>query len=189
MIPIDLNEDFKYYNSFLNQKESIKLYNYLVNNIDWEEREIIIFGKKYSQPRLIKWFGDKDYIYSKEIMKKERIPFEINLLKEKIEQKFNLKFNSVLLNYYRSGNDSMGKHSDDEKELGLFPVIASISIGIKRDFIIFEKIGLKRRYKLELENGSLLIMKNNSQKLYSHELPKRKNLDKGRINLTFRYIY
>lgn len=178
---------FEYHKNFLTEKESNELYNYLVNNLDWEEREITIFGKTYLQPRLVKWFGDKDYTYSNSLMKKSPLPEILEKIKNKIEAKTNSKFNSVLLNYYRNGQDSMGKHSDDEKELGVKPVIASLSLGTQRDFIIRSKFDLKL-YKISLENGSLLIMKSDSQKCYTHELPKRAKIKSGRINLTFRHI-
>jgi alkylated DNA repair dioxygenase AlkB len=186
---MELNQDdFEYINNFLSKKESEILYKYLVNNIDWQEREIKVFGKVYLQPRLIEWFGDDDYKYSNILFKKKEIPDLIKSLKNRIEDKTNSTFNSVLVNFYRTGNDSMGRHSDDEKELGLNPIITSISLGEERDFIIRSKFDNSKKV-INLKSGSLLIMKNNSQKLYSHELPKRKKITRGRVNLTFRKIY
>lgn len=189
MIPIELQEDFEYIENFLSEDEADELMNYLIDNIDWEEREITLFGKTYMQPRLIKWIGEREYIYSNERMRVEMFPRRLEEVRERLERELGCNFNSVLLNYYRDGNDSMGRHSDDEKELGTRPTIASISLGVQRDFVIVEKLGMKKRYVFPLGNGSLLIMKEDSQKLYAHELPKRKKLKEGRINLTFRYVY
>jgi alkylated DNA repair dioxygenase AlkB len=189
MIPNELEDDFMYIENFISEEDSKFLFNKLKEEIHWEEKQITLFGNTYMQPRLIKWFGEKEYMYSNKRLEKDKLPKLIKKIQEKIEKTILTKFNSVLVNYYRDGNDSMGKHSDDEKELGVQPLIASISFGTQRDFIIQEKIGNKKRYTISLESGSLLIMKNNAQKLYSHELPKRKKIEEGRINLTFRYIY
>lgn len=184
----ELPQDFEYNSQFLSQEEATNLYAELVRELDWEEREITMFGKVYKQPRLIKWYGDKAYTYSKQEFRAEKMPLSVEKLKEKIEQKTNQTFNSVLINWYRNEQDSMGKHSDDEKELGNKPTIASISLGEEREFVIINKV-TKERTKLQLENGSLLVMSGNSQKDFSHELPKSKKEKKGRINLTFRYIH
>lgn len=196
-----MKNEFEYYKSFLkdnnktntnninnnNNTNINSLFDYLVKNIDWEQREIKIFGKVHMQPRLIKWFGDMDYVYSKTLFKKNTMPKQILDLKEKIEKFTGVKYNSVLLNYYRDGNDSMGKHSDNEKELGLNPNIASISLGGTRELIITSKFD-KTKKILSLENGSLLVMKGDSQKLYTHQINKTKKEVKPRVNLTFRYI-
>ena len=116
------------------------------------------------------------------------MPSSVEKLKKKIEQETNQTFNSVLINWYRNEQDSMGKHSDDEKELGDKPTIASIIAGEIREFVIINKV-TKERTKINLENGSLLIMSGDSQKDFWHELPKSRKEKKGRINLTFRYIY
>jgi alkylated DNA repair dioxygenase AlkB len=180
--------DFKYIENFLNETESLELFRYLIENTNWQEKEIIVFGKKYLQPRLIQWYGDKDYTYSNNHFLKNKMPFILLNLKEKIEKISKKNYNSVLLNYYRDGNDSMGKHSDDEKELGFSPTIASISLGVERDMIIRSKFDKSKQF-FKLKNGSLLIMGGNSQKYYTHEIPKRKKIELPRINLTFRYIY
>ncbi len=189
MIPPELQEDFEYIENFLSEDEADDLMNYLIEKIDWEEREITLFGKTHMQPRLIKWIGESEYTYSNERMRVETFPRRLEVLRERLGRELGCKFNSVLLNYYRDGNDSMGRHSDDEKELGTRPIIASISLGVQRDFVIVEKLGMKKRYVLPLEHGSLLVMREDSQKLYLHELPKRKKVKTGRINLTFRYVY
>lgn len=179
---------FFYIENFLDKKKSDELYNFLKDNIKWEKKEITLFGKTYLQPRLIAWFGEKDYTYSKSVLKKKNMPKAVEEIKERIEKKLNCKFNSVLLNYYRDGNDSMGLHSDDERELGPKPNIASLSLGGIREFTIKSRIDGYTQ-KIQLQSGSLLLMKGNAQKIYSHGIPKTKKNVGARINLTFRYIY
>lgn len=186
-IKTNLPKGFEYVPQFLLQEEATTLYNELVEKIDWEEREIKMFGKVYMQPRLIKWYGDKPYSYSKQEFQAQKMPPSIERLKDKIEKRTKSTFNSVLINWYRNEQDSMGKHSDDEKELGDEPTIASISLGEEREFVIINKI-TKKRIKIILENRSLLVMSKKSQHDYWHELPKSKRSKRGRINLTFRYI-
>ena len=110
-------------------------------------------------------------------------------MKRKVETKTNLVFNSVLLNDYVNGEVGMGWHSDDETELGSNPRIASLSLGVSRDFLFKHKYNEKlNKVKLKLENGSLLLMHGRSQHLWSHSLPKRLRVLDRRINLTFRNI-
>ncbi len=184
---LNLAPFFIYEEDFLNSHEAKILFEYLKENTLWESREIKMFGKIYLQPRLIKWYGDKDYTYSKQLFKAENMPKILEELKLKLEKKLESSFNSVLINYYRNENDSMGKHCDDEKELGENPIIASISLGEIREFIIENK-KTKEKIKINLKSGSLLIMKDSSQKDYLHSLPKSKQKKGGRINLTFRNI-
>ena len=113
---------------------------------------------------------------------------ELLAIKARIEPLAGIVFNTVLLNYYRDGNDSVAWHSDDEYELGLKPVIASVSFGQERRFEVREKQNHKNKYSLNLQNGSLLLMKGDLQKLWEHQVPKSKLPMKARLNLTFRVI-
>ena len=183
-----LPDGFEYISHFLNREAADELYDALVKKIEWEEREIKMFGKVYMQPRLIKWYGDKAYSYSKQDFQAQKMPQIVEDLKEKVQEYSGAKCNSVLINYYRNEQDSMGKHSDDEKELGLNPTIISVSVGEEREFVIIDK-STKKRIKVNLEHGSLLIMNKDSQHKYWHELPKSRTKKSGRVNLTFRYIY
>ena len=180
--------DFLYFENFLEKDFHKDVLSFLKNEINYERRKIVIFGRKYFQPRLIKYFGEKNYCYSNSILKKEKMPELIFKLKEFCENKFLIKLNCVLINYYRDENDSMGKHSDDEKELGENPNIVSISFGDERDFIVQNK-KTKQNYKLVLKDNSVLLMRWNSQKGFFHEIRKVKTKKDFRINLTFRYIY
>lgn len=161
----------------------------LTKTIDWENHSIKFFGKLVEVPRLTAWYGDKEYKYSGII----NIPLpwtrELYDLKEMCEEACETKFNSVLLNLYRDGNDHMGWHADDEKSLGENPVIASLSFGEVRKF------GLKHRYdknltplSLELASGSLIIMKGEMQDNWHHRIHPTKKSKGVRINLTFRNV-
>ena len=109
-------------------------------------------------------------------------------IREKIEKISKIKFNSVLLNLYRSGSDSVSWHSDDEPELGKNPVIGSLSLGETRQFQMKHKFNRDLKQKILLQHGSFLLMRGKTQHHWLHQIPKRKNLKGERINLTFRVI-
>jgi alkylated DNA repair dioxygenase AlkB len=150
-----------------------------------------MYGKVIKTPRLTAWYGDRDkeYIYSG--TKHYPIPWAKELLqiKARIEPIAGVKFNSVLLNYYRYANDSVAWHSDDESELGVNPIIASVSFGQVRRFDIKHKQDRNQKYSIYLENGSLLIMKGDLQHNWVHRIPKSAKPLKARVNLTFRVIH
>ncbi len=179
-----------YQPQFLGVDESIQLYRQFKDEIEWKHREILMFGKKVKEPRLTAWYGDPGVSYQYSGIKLEPIRWTESLsrLKERIESVSGNQFNSVLLNWYRDGKDSMGWHSDDEKELGKNPVIASLSLGTKRDFQIRRKDDHKEKKEFVLETGSLLIMSGEMQHHWQHQIPKRKKVESGRMNLTFRKI-
>jgi alkylated DNA repair dioxygenase AlkB len=158
--------------------------------IPWEVHRIRIFGREVDSPRLSCWIGDADasYTYSRTRFEPHPWTAPLSALRERVEAACATRFNSVLANLYRDGNDSMGWHSDDEAELGFQPVIASLSLGAARSFR-FRSRGDKRAVRsLELPSGSLLCMAGDTQRLYQHDLPKRRGLSDARMNLTFRYI-
>ncbi len=182
------NGELYFDQNLLSLNESQELFQLLLSNSEWEQGEITIFGKTIIEPRLRCWYGEKDYVYSNSILKANPLPSYLVKFKTNIEQIAQTTFNSVLINYYRDGNDSMGWHQDNEKELGKNPVIASLSLGQMRVFH-FKHINLKEeKFKLELTNGSLLIMKGETQHFWKHQIPKSKQLNEPRINLTFRNI-
>lgn len=177
--------------NFLSAKESHKLFDLLLENTIWNQDEIQIFGRWVKQPRLTAIYADSGvkYSYSGLTQKTQVWPDFLISLKNQIEKESHSTFNLVLLNYYRDGNDSMGWHSDDEKELGKDPVIASLSLGQKRNFKFRAKEQLEAEsFKIELTNGSLLIMKGSTQHNWQHSMAKSKKVLKPRINLTFRKI-
>ena len=174
---------------FLNQSDANNLYDRCLNDISWQSSAIIMFGKKIDVPRLECWYGDLgcEYTYSGKSLKRFEFPNFLLNLRMLIEKKVNSNFNSVLANLYRDGQDSMGLHADDEKELGNEPVIASISLGENRP-IIFQIKKTKEKVTFDQPHGSLLVMQGKTQDHWKHAINKSKKIDKPRINLTFRNI-
>lgn len=159
----------------------------LVAETAWRAESIVLWGKQHLQPRLTAWHGDARYSYSG--LDLEPLPFTPLLLdiKQAVEIATGLSFNSVLLNYYRNERDSMGMHSDDEPELGPEPAIASVSFGATRTFILRHRWS-KQTVKLDLTNGSLLLMRGKTQHFWLHGINKSARQIGPRLNLTFRKI-
>ena len=159
----------------------------LIAETAWHAETITVFGKRHLQPRLTAWHGDRPYTYSGLTL--DPLPWTPLLLdiKAAVEAACGEHFNSVLLNYYRDGRDSMGMHSDDERELGLTPVIASVSFGEERAFILRHRMR-RETHKLALASGSLLVMRGSTQQHWLHGINKSARALGPRINLTFRNI-
>ena len=160
-----------------------------LHDLNWETGFIKIFGKTHQIPRLQAWYADNEIEYTYSGKKLQRHNWNNLLLeiKEKIENITSFKFNSVLANLYRDGNDSMGLHSDDEKELGKKPVIASLSLGETRE-IYFKHKNKKLNLIIPQASGQLIVMHGKTQEYWKHEIKKTKKIKKPRINLTFRNI-
>ncbi|MDD3003645.1 alpha-ketoglutarate-dependent dioxygenase AlkB [Flavobacterium sp.] len=175
---------------FFKEKEADEWFNYLLQNIAWQQDSIKIFGKSHLQPRLTAFYGAENLNYSYSNLKMEAHSWSPELinLKNKVEQISDCTFNSVLLNLYRDGKDSNGWHADDEKELGKNPVIASLTLGSERFFHLKHNHLPAVKSKIKLENGSLLLMKGTTQHFYKHQIPKTQQMISPRINLTFRTI-
>jgi alkylated DNA repair dioxygenase AlkB len=186
----EVAEGFFYFPNFLNKLEADTFLETFLKELQWQQLPIRMFGKMVMQPRLTAWYGDAERTYTYSGVRHEPLPWHKDLLvlREFLMAQIKRNFNSVLANRYRTGEDSMGWHSDDEKELGHQPVIASISLGEERLFHIRKKNESGNTHKLKLEHGSLLLMKGLSQENYQHALPKTKVLCTERINLTFRTI-
>jgi alkylated DNA repair dioxygenase AlkB len=148
-----------------------------------------MYGKEVLFPRLTAWYGDSDRPYSFSGITLNPLPWTEELLKikKKIETKTSAIFNSVLLNKYRDGSDSISWHTDDEKELGKNPIIASVTFGGTRNFQLRHR-DTGEKINLELSHGSLLIMQGELQHFWRHQIPKTKKQVDPRINLTFRVI-
>ena len=180
----------KYYHAFFSKIDSKNLFMSLLNTIKWQQDKINLMGKLIDIPRLTAWYGinGKSYTYSGIKMYPNSLTTELEFIKDKIEIVSSSSFNSVLLNQYRNGNDSVDWHSDDEKELDVNSDIASVSFGVERDFQIKSKIQGAQLENIPLKDGSLLIMSPPFQKYFIHRIPKRKKIIQPRINLTFRVI-
>jgi alkylated DNA repair dioxygenase AlkB len=159
-------------------------------NIQWQQDQIKLFGKTVAIPRFSAWYGENDVAYTYSGLTLKAKPWNESLLsiKNKIEAFAGEHYNSVLLNWYRNGMDSMGWHADDEKELGENPIIASLNFGATRQFVLRSKANKNSKIKFNLSNGSLLIMKGALQHHWQHSIPKATTIKDGRINLTFRKI-
>lgn len=179
-----------YYPAFYNEAEAHALFEKIYKETPWQQDHITLFGKTHPQPRLTALYGndEKTYSYSGITMHPKLFTPTLLQIKEKVEAEVGTIFNTVLLNLYRDGNDSNGWHSDDEKELGKNPVIASVSFGAKRCFQLKHKRDKKLKYKLFLNHGSLLLMSGETQHHWKHQLPKTKKINGPRINLTFRVL-
>jgi alkylated DNA repair dioxygenase AlkB len=182
--------DLLFYPDWLASETADALMKALREKIAWECHRIKIFGREVDSPRLSCWMGDAgaSYVYSQTRFEPKSWLPELQVLRERLQNEFQCRFNSVLANLYRNGQDSMGWHSDDEPELGLQPVIASISLGAARRFSFKAKTKNARAVHLELPHGSLLLMRGDSQKNYRHALAKTSKTVGERINLTYRHI-
>lgn len=159
----------------------------LLAETDWRAETVVVYGKRHLQPRLSAWYGEAAYTYSG--LRLQPAPWTplLSILRHAVEAASGHAFNSVLLNYYRNERDGMGMHSDDEAELGPCPVIASLSFGATRTFVLKHKTH-KRTVRVDLDDGSLLVMSGETQKHWLHGINKMTKPLHVRINLTFRNI-
>lgn len=167
----------------------------LVAELPWQEDIVTLFGKTHVTTRQIVWMGDSDIDYQYSGHTRQTIPWTDTVfhVKHHIEQKLldlgiDANFNSCLLNYYPSGEDGMGYHADDERELGEQPIIASLSLGATRKFV-FKHKKTQDKVELYLESGQLIVMHGETQNFWKHSITKTKKVTTGRISLTFRQIY
>ena len=178
-----------YYGKIFNQDQISFFYERFLESISWKNDEAIIFGKKIITKRKVAWYGEENFSYTYSKTTKQALPWtkELLELKEIIEEKTGEEFNSCLLNLYHNGSEGMAYHSDAEKDLKKNGAIASVSFGAQRKFSFKHKV-TKERVDLILENGSLLVMKDQTQNFWLHRLPPTTKVLTPRINLTFRFI-
>lgn len=179
------------YRNFFNKVESDQIFQELLSKIKWRQDKMKLYGKEFELPRLTAWYGDdgKSYTFSGIPMNPDAWTPTLLSIKSRIEEVTQAKFNSVLLNLYRSGKDGVSWHSDDEPELGKNPMIASVSFGETRRFQLRHKLDKSLdKVEITLTHGSLLIMKGSTQHFWQHQIPKTAKSLRERINLTFRII-
>ena len=178
------------YPTFYTAKDASNLFQTILKETPWQQDQITVYGKTYNQPRLTAFYSNTKNALEYSNIKMDPHPFSdcLTSIKNKIEKEVNTEFNSCLLNLYRDGNDSNGWHADNEKQLGINPVIASLSLGAERFFHLKHKTKPHLKHKLILKHGSLLVMKEETQHFWLHQIPKTKKQIGKRINLTFRYI-
>lgn len=183
------NGEFIYLPNFFTKTESDFLFKSLSEKVLWKQESMNMYGKKVDFPRLTAWYGDNDKPYSFSGITLDPNPWTKELLeiKAKIEPIADVNFNSVLLNQYRNGSDSISWHTDAEKELGLNPIIASVNFGATRNFQL-RHIETKEKIDIDLSHGCLLIMQGELQHFWQHQIPKTTKPVNERINLTFRVI-
>ena len=183
-------ENFKgeiiFYEKFIKSKKSKKLYDNILKNLPLEQGTYNMFGKEVKTPRLLWAVRDKDFDIKKSYQITESSTWnkKIEKIKTKVEKVINKKIKYAQINYYRNGDDYIGWHTDSEVIEG--DLIASLSLGVTRKFQ-FKSISKKEQYEIELTDGSLIIFDESAAKLdWKHRIPKQKNINEGRINLTFR---
>lgn len=174
---------------FIPADQTRHLFESLQSELIWQEETIVIAGRPVLVPRLVCWYGDSGASYRYSGVRHDPLPWTPTLarLREAVERRSDARFNSVLGNFYRSGADSMGWHADQEKELGIDPVIASLSLGAARRFRLRHN-RTREQIELNLTDGSLLIMGGRLQHCWRHCVPKDPAIEEPRINLTFRLI-
>jgi len=189
-IEIELSEtaSLKYIPNFIAPADTETLLTEFIKNTEWVQSEINLFGKKVAIPRLNAWYGDHSYGYSGTRFQPRPWTPILAELKLRIERESRHQFNSVLLNWYRGGGDSMGWHSDNEASLGKEPQIASISLGEPRRFLLRSNEDKSAKHTLTLASGSLLLMLGSVQSDWQHCVPKTRLPCNDRINLTYRYV-
>jgi alkylated DNA repair dioxygenase AlkB len=180
----------KYYPNFLNTKEADLYLEQLTKETPWRNDPITVFGKTYPQPRMTSLHGHTtdSYGYSGIVMQPNPMRKPLLDIEQKLQAFTKETFTTVLLNLYRDGQDSNGWHADNEKELGVNPVIASVSLGASRYFHLKHNSDKSQRLKLELTHGSLLLMEGATQHFWKHQIAKTAKKVGPRINLTFRKV-
>ncbi len=175
---------------FIPEQARAELYERVRQVVPFAAKQIRIFGRVVDQPRLTAWIGDASAVYTYSGVQNDPAPWPDVLaeLRDRIAAATGARFNSVLCNLYRDGADSMGMHSDSERELGPNPVIASLSLGAVRRFQLRHRKRRDQGLDLDLPDGSLLVMRGALQHHYRHGVPKQPKITAGRINLTFRYV-
>lgn len=185
-----LDGEVLFYPTFLADQEAVRCYNILLRDTPWRQDQLNFGGKSVPIPRLQAWYGEKNSRYGYSGLALSPLPWTplLTELKERIETISDSAFNSVLVNNYRNGRDSVSWHSDDEKELGNNPVIASLSLGATRRFDLKHRHKKGQKFTCALTNGSLLVMGAGIQSNWQHQVPKQPAILEGRINLTFREV-
>jgi alkylated DNA repair dioxygenase AlkB len=187
---IDQDGIVLYHEKVLTDQQITQLYNDLLNKINWENERVVMFGKEIITKRKVAFYSDPLIAYTYSSKTKIGLPWKdpLIILKNIVESLTKQTYNACLLNLYHNGEEAMGWHSDNEKEIIANSSIASLSIGASRKFSFKHKV-TKETISIQLENGSLLEMKGTIQSHWLHALPKSKKITESRINLTFRQMH
>ena len=175
--------------AWLSADEGARCLDAVRGEVEWVAREIVIYGKRIMQPRLVGWAGDVPYRYSGQTLEPRPFTDTVRALTERVNAFAGTRFNHVLLNRYRDGRDNMGMHADDEPELGPDPIVATLSLGTTRRMTLVPRRPRDgERRSLELTSGSLLVMRGACQRRFRHGIPREPRVTDERVSLTFRLI-
>lgn len=171
------------------QQRCNSLLHELTEEINWNDDHCVVVGRRFDIPRLQAWYADEgiEYNYSNNLLKTQTWLESLSAIKHDVQQISSLVFNSVLVTFYRDGNDYVNWHADDEDELGADPIIASLSLGATRAFQ-YRRLCDGLSGEVMLNNGDLLIMQPGFQKGWEHRVPKQPAINEPRLNLTFRNV-
>lgn len=189
--PLDLpNASLRHDAAFVEPPLADRWLEVLVAETPWAQPRVRLFGREHPVPRLVAWYGDPEALYRYSGLEHQPLPWTPCLasIRTRVEQAVGQRFNAVLLNLYRSGEDAMGWHSDDEPELGSEPVVASLSLGGERRFDLRPKGSQRIAHSLPLVHGSLLVMEGRTQHHWQHQIARTRKACAPRLNLTFRLI-
>jgi alkylated DNA repair dioxygenase AlkB len=175
--------------AWLSADEAARCLDAVRGEVEWVAREIVIYGKRIMQPRLVGWAGDVPYRYSGQILEPRPFTDTVRALTERVNAFAGTHFNHVLLNRYRDGRDNMGMHADNEPELGPDPIVATLSLGTTRRMTLVPRRPRDgERRSIELTSGSLLVMRGACQRRFRHGIPREPRVTEERVSLTFRLI-
>jgi alkylated DNA repair dioxygenase AlkB len=189
-LPAGPDADVAHLAELLPSSDADRLFDALSRTVAWRQEHIKLHGRLVAFPRLTAWYGDAEAVYRYSGLVSHPLPWTPPVLeiKEAVERVSGTSFNSVLLNLYRDGRDSVSWHQDNEPELGPEPVIASVSLGSARVFQMKHLLDAAQKYAVLLTHGSLLVMRGATQRRWAHQVPKTTRLVGPRINLTFRRV-
>jgi alkylated DNA repair dioxygenase AlkB len=186
---LEAGASLTYLPAWIEADEADRVLAALREELAWEHREIVLFGRRVLQPRLIAWAGSLGYRYSGQTLEPRAPTPTTAALMARVVEHTRVPFNHVLVNRYRDGADSIGLHADDEPELGLDPIVATLSFGATRRFVLKpRRARLGRNHSLDVEHGSLLVMGGTCQRHYVHGVPRQSDVAGERISLTFRRL-
>ncbi|MEX1058227.1 MAG: alpha-ketoglutarate-dependent dioxygenase AlkB, partial [Natronospirillum sp.] len=182
--------NIKFSPQYLIESRANQLYQCCLDELPWQQESITLFGRRHLQPRLQVWMGDQgvSYRYSGAVFQPAPWHPAVHALAEQLSLDLRQPFNSVLCNFYQHGQHRMGWHSDDEPELGENPIIASVSLGDPRRFLLRRKKNHRDKIEYALGHGTLLVMTGSTQRDWQHSVPKSARAVGQRINLTYRYV-